>query len=181
MAQELARNHNSNSLPTLPGTGCTEQSSTAEVSKLIARCLANYGERKGADMRLVTAEWHGTLGAYPADRLHNALSEHIRKSRFWPTVADLTDILREAAPAPGIPRHRAEPDVFAREGRTEAEEIAYRAAQSLRWKQQARAEVPEFHDPLDAPTKPKEASQDMTVSDMLRNSLAVKRATGAVP
>jgi len=132
-------------------------------------------------MRLVTAEWHGTLRAYPADRLHNALSEHIRKSRFWPTVADLTDILREAAPAPGLPRHRAEPDVFARDGRTEAEEIAYRAAQSLKWKQQARAEVPEFHDPLDAPTKPKEASREQTVSDMLRNSLAAKRATGAVP
>lgn len=132
-------------------------------------------------MRLMVAEWHATLGAYPADWLHNALSEHIRRSTWWPTIANLVDILREAAPAPGLPRHRAEPNTFAREGRTEAEEIAYRAAQSLRWKQQARDEVPEFHDPLDEPTKPREASRDMTVSDMLRNSLAVKRATGAVP
>jgi hypothetical protein len=90
------------------------------------------------------------------------------------------DIMREDAPPPGLPRHRKEPDVFAREGRTEAEEIAHRAAQSLKWKQQARAEVPEYHDPLDAPTKPKEASKDMTVSDTLRNSLAVQRATGVV-
>ncbi len=164
-----------NSLPTL---SVPVRSSTDDAAKLIARCLANYGERRGVDMRLMVAEWHATLGAYPADRLHNALSEHIRRSTWWPTIANLVDILREAAPAPGLPRHRAEPNVFARDGRTEAEEIAYRAAQSLRWKQQARAEVPEYHDPLDAPTKPKEASQDMTVSYALMNSCAVRRATG---
>jgi len=132
MAQELARNHNSNNLPT---SSVPVRSSTDDAAKLIARCLANYGERRGVDMRLMVAEWHATLGAYPADRLHAALSEHIRRSTWWPTIANLVDILREDAPPPGLPLHREEPEAFARDGRTQAEEIAYRAEQCRKWKQ----------------------------------------------
>lgn len=111
------------------------RSSTADVAKLIARCLSNYGERKGADMRLMAAEWHATLGAYPMDRLNRALSEHIRRSTWWPTVADLVEILRAETPPPGLKLHRPKDQPFARDGRTEAEEIAYRAAQCRQWRQ----------------------------------------------
>lgn len=174
MSQELALNHNSNSLPTL---SVPVRSSTADIAKLVARCLANYGERRGVDMRLMTAEWHATLGAYPADRLNHALSEHIRRSTFWPTIANLVDILREDAPPPGLPRYRAKPEVFARDGRTEAEEVAHRAAQSLKWKRDFGFGQSD-PDPLDFKAKPKEASQEQTVSEMLANSLAARRARG---
>lgn len=174
MAQELARNHNSNSLPTL---SVPIRSSTDDVAKLVARCLANYGERRGVDMRLMVAEWHGTLGAYPADRLNHALSEHIRRSTWWPTIANLVDILREDAPAPGLKRHVAEPHTFAREGRTEAEEIAHRAALALKWKQDFGFGQSE-PDPLDFKAKPKEASQETSVSYALMNSCAVRRVQG---
>jgi len=111
MSQDLALNHNSNSLQKLLPGNVPERASTADIGRLIARCLANYGERRGIDMRLVTAEWHATLGAYPANRLNDALSEHIRKSTFWPTIANLVDLLRAETPAPLMPRVKAEPKV----------------------------------------------------------------------
>jgi hypothetical protein len=117
------------------------RASTADIAKLIARCLSNYGERKGVDMRLQAAEWHATLGAYPADRLNNALSEHIRRSTWWPTVANLVDILREDAPPPGLKLHRPKEQPFCRDGRTEAEEIAHRAEQCRRWREVSRREA----------------------------------------
>lgn len=132
MAQELTANRNSSSSLT---SSAPSRSSTADVAKLIARCLANYGERKGVDMRLVTAEWQATLGAYPADRLNRALSEHIRRSTWWPTVADLVEILRSEAPPPGLKLHRPADKPFCRDGRTEAEEIAHRAAQCRKWRE----------------------------------------------
>ena len=136
MANEIAANHSLSRLPTSPGRASPQPSSTTDMAKLIARCLANYGERKGADMRLLAAEWQNSLGAYPADRLNAALSEHIRQSAFWPTIADLIEILRKQMPPPGLPRHlhRQLEQSFCREGRTQDEEIAHRTAQVLRWK-----------------------------------------------
>ena len=135
MAHDLAENRNSNNLPT---SRAAVRSSTADVAKLLARCLSNYGERRGVDMRLQAAEWHATLGAYPADRLNAALSEHIRRSTWWPTVADLVEILRSQTPPPGLPRHRDNAPTFARDGRTEAEEIAFRAEQCRKWREAYR-------------------------------------------
>ena len=86
-------------------------------------------------MRLQAAEWHATLGAYPADRLNAALSDHIRRSTWWPTVADLVEILRSQTPPPGLKLHRPKDEPFCRDGRTEAEEIAHRAAQCLKWRE----------------------------------------------
>tara|TARA_R110000868_G_scaffold151986_2_gene376569 strand:+ start:256 stop:606 length:351 start_codon:yes stop_codon:yes gene_type:complete len=86
-------------------------------------------------MRLQAAEWHATLGAYPADRLNRALSEHIRRSTWWPTVANLVDVLRDETPPPGLKLHRPDDAPFCREGRTQAEEIAHRAAQCRKWRE----------------------------------------------
>lgn len=178
MAQELAENRNLSSYrKSLPGN-VPEMSSTADIAKLIARCLANYGERKGIDMRLVSAEWHATLGAYPMHRLNNALSEHIRTSTFWPTIANFVELLRQETPAPGLPRYRRDEKLFSREGRTEAEEIAHRAAQTLRWKQEARRDHPEVPDPIEAKSPPKAASQARSISYALYHSCAARRARG---
>lgn len=132
MAQDLALNHNSTKLQT---SSLPIRASTSDVAKLIARCLSNYGERKGGDMRLQAAEWHATLGAYPADRLHAALSDHIRRSTWWPTVANLVEILRDATPPPGLPRYRTLDVPFERDGRTQAEEATHRAAQCRKWRE----------------------------------------------
>lgn len=131
----LPSHRNSNSLP---ASSRMTGASKTDIAKLLARCLANYGERRGIDLRLVTAEWHDALGAWPIERLSLALSEHIRRSTFWPTIADLTGILAEQTPAPR-PRWTEEPRVFARDGRTEAEEIAFRAEQCRTWREQAKA------------------------------------------
>ena len=159
----------------MPGN-VPEQSSTAEIGRLIARCLANYGERRGIDMRMVTAEWHDTLGAYPFKRLNDALSEHIRKSTFWPTVANLVEIMRAETPAPGLPLFRKPEEPFARDGRNEAEEIIFRVAQSKRWKDEAAAAAPKYQDPLDVIREVKPASQDMTVSKALLRTCAARRS-----
>jgi hypothetical protein len=137
MANELAANHYANNLRTAPGTGFPERSSMGDISRLIARCLANYGERKGADMRLLAAEWHASLRAYRPDRLNAALGEHIRKSQFWPTIANFIEHVQQDTPQPGLPHFRDEVKSFCQEGRTEAEEQAHRAEQLKRWKQQA--------------------------------------------
>lgn len=155
-----------------------ERSSTADIGRLIARCLANYGERKGIDMRLVTAEWHATLGAYPAHRLNDALTDHIRKSTFWPTVANLVEILRSETPPPGLPQFRKPEEPFAKDGRNEAEEIIFRAAQTLKWKQDADAVKPVFRDPIEPERDAKPASKDMTVSPYLLRTCAARRARG---
>lgn len=153
-----------------------ERSSRTDIAKLISRCLANYGERKGVDMRFVTVEWHETLGAYSFDRLNAALSEHIRKSTWWPTIADFVAILREEAP--GMRLHSDDRNQFCRDGRTEGEEIAFRSAQVLRWKQQWRAQAPEFTDPIDVRPVQKQASQEHSVGHALYHSCASRRARG---
>jgi hypothetical protein len=113
-------------------------------------------------MRLMAAEWHASLGAYPAERLNAALTEHIRRSTYWPTVANLVDIMREQMPPPGLPRHLQLEQDFCRDGRTEAEEMAHRAAQVLRWKAPSASAAP--------------ASQFPGVSEALKASVAAQRA-----
>ena len=106
MAQGLEENRNLSSLRKLLPGNVTERSSTADIAMLLARCLANYGERKGIDMRLLMAEWHATLGGYPIKRLNAALSEHIRKSTFWPTIAEVLSAVRSDIVPPQLPVFR---------------------------------------------------------------------------
>lgn len=173
MANELAENRSSNRLPTLPGTGLPELSSTADISRLIARCLANYGERKGADMRLLAAEWHASLGAYKPDRLNAALTEHMRKSQFWPTIANFIEHLQQDTPPPGLPRYRDEEQGFCREGRTKVEEIAHRAAQCLKWR--AEYGFNRMVGDGQPASKAQPASQSTTVSDALKATASYQR------
>jgi hypothetical protein len=175
MVNEIAENRNSNSFPTLPATGLPQRASSTDVARLLARCLANYGERRGADMRLMAAEWHASLGAHPAERLNAALTEHIRRSTYWPTVANLVDIMREQMPPPGLPRHLQLEQDFCRDGRTEAEEMAHRAAQVLSWK--ADIGFQKVVDGGEAPSaSAAPASQFPGVSEALKASVAAQRA-----
>jgi hypothetical protein len=127
-------------------------------------------------MRALVTEWHASLSPYPVDRVSRALSEHIRTSTWWPTIANLVDLMREETPAPGTRRSEEGPKKFLRDGRTEAEEIAYRVSQSLKWREEAgfgRSVLPE-----DAIKAVKPASQDMTVSSALKRTCAARRSMG---
>lgn len=113
--------------------------STTDIARLLARCVANYGERRNVDLRLVTAEWHEAFRHRHPAILNAALTEHIRRSTFWPTVADLEAILAEGHKPT---RTRWVDDGkrdFRREGRTEAEEIAHRKAMCAKWREDAIA------------------------------------------
>jgi hypothetical protein len=138
----------------------------------------NYGERRGVDMALQAAEWHAALGAYPLDRLNRALSEHIRTSTWWPTIANLVDLLREETPAIGLPRFKEAAEPFCRDGRTQDEEIAFRTAQALRWKRERPEAGPV--DPIEAKTEPKAASTSAAVSYAVYHSCVARRARGEV-
>jgi hypothetical protein len=88
----------------------------------------------------------------------------------------LLNEVRAQTPLPSLPRFIDKAPDFAREGRTEAEEIIFRASRLLKMKQEtgyAKAFEP---DPI-AEQRP--ASQDTTISAMLANSPAAKRARGA--
>jgi hypothetical protein len=130
-------------------------------------------------MRLLAAEWQANLSAYPIDRLNLALSEHMRRSAFWPTIADLVEILREQTPAPGLPMLPREEREFCQEGRNQVEEAAHRAAQVRRWKQEYG--FGNSKDPFETARVPVEASQDMRISDALLQTAAAKRARERVP
>ncbi|TXH44476.1 MAG: hypothetical protein E6Q97_32610 [Desulfurellales bacterium] len=113
--------------------------STTDIARLLARCVANYGERRNVDLRLVTAEWTEAFRHRHPASLNAALTEHIRRSTFWPTIADLEAILAEGRKATTKRWTADDKRDFCRDGRTEAEEIAYRKAMCEKWRADAAA------------------------------------------
>lgn len=105
----------------------------------------------------------------------------LKDCKFWPTIAEInehvTHIRREAIAAvdvaTGRTRYQAKTQGFAREGRTDAEEIAHRAAQVLKWKQEyGFNRMVESEQPA---TQSRPASQEAGVSDALRATAAAQR------
>lgn len=125
----------------------SQKSSAADFLRQFARLAANYGDSRiaTAEQRgLLLREWQEAFGHHAPDHLHEAVSLAMKASKFWPTLAEvneqLTHIRREAIAAvdaaTGRTNWKSTKEGFCREGRTEAEEIAYRAAQILKWKAQ---------------------------------------------
>ena len=130
------------------------------------------------NMRLMTAEWTAGLSRYGFERLSAAVSEHIRTSRYWPTIADILAQLQAGHMAPGLPRYRSIDPPFERAGRTAAEEMAFRAAQVLQWRAEAAAVwSPGETEPAATPVV-RPASQAAVVSSALANSCAARRGRG---
>lgn len=114
----------------------------------IARLAAAFGDSRIATPEqrgLLLREWAEAFTGQSPEHLHRAVSEAIKTSKFWPTIAEIHGHVasqrRETVAAidtlTGRGRYRGEANEFAREGRTEAEEQAHRAEQLKRWKQQA--------------------------------------------
>lgn len=164
----------------------TATTSASDVLKQFARLAANYGDQRIATTEqrtLLLREWMEAFGNHSPSHLHEAVSVAMKATKFWPTIAEVaaevSEIRREAVSVvgamTGTGRHVAVEIPFARDGRTEAEEIAYRAAQSLRWKQQFGFGK---HTADEDVREQKPASQDTSVSYALLNSCAVRRSKG---
>lgn len=107
----------------------------ADALKCLGRLAVVYGDAKIIDTkqrRLLAFEWAEAFAYFEPERVHNAIGKVLVSLKFWPTIAEVMDALKaNTPPLPPAPPHRAEKVEFCREGRTEAEEIAYRAAQVL--------------------------------------------------
>lgn len=167
----------------------TAMTSASDVLKQFARLAANYGDSRIStpeQRTLLLREWLEAFGKYSPAHLHEAVSTAMKATKFWPTIAEVeaeaSALRREAVSfvghATGTGRHVATPTVFERDGRTEAEEIIFRAAAVKRMKAEARAKMPEQPDPMDALKEAKPASQDQGVSFALLNSCAGRRSKG---
>lgn len=114
----------------------------ADVLAQFARLSAAYGDGRIADQaarQMLLREWLEAFGAHSPRHLHQAVGALIQTVKFWPTIAEvlaevrslrkslLDDVQRQAQIRLPCPQK----DDFARHGRSEAEEIAFRAAVCL--------------------------------------------------
>lgn len=115
----------------------------ADVQRAFARLAVAFGDQRiedAATRALLVREWSAALSGIEAGVLESVIGKVIRNQKFWPTISEVL----EAAKAydyrtteekfgprhtPPIPRKN-----FCREGRTEVEEMAFRAAELLRMK-----------------------------------------------
>ena len=162
----------------------TRTCSAGDIVRQFARLTAAYGDSRVATAEqraLLVREWQEAFTHHAPDHLHDAVSMTIKGCKFWPTIAEvneqLTHIRREAIAAvdvaTGRTRFKAETEGFARDGRSDVEEMAHRAAQVLRWKQEYG--FGQSKDPLESPRVVREASQDMSVSDALMATAVIQR------
>lgn len=157
----------------LPSTGTSRLSST-DIARQFARLLVVYGASRApgnAEQVILIREWLLALGWYSAQRLEGAINEWVKVGKFWPTPAEILEILHADAPPAQRPQivdtSRTE---FCRDGRTEAEEIAHRAAQCRRWRAQAAAQFPPA--PVEEQPQPKPASQDGLTPEFIAHAKA---------
>lgn len=165
-----------------------ERLKPTDIAKIMDRLSANYGpprDRTPEQVRLMVAEWFRALSALRLNSISHAVDRHLRTSKWWPTLAEIHEAAKAHqagwVDALGIgvkPSYRAGEYRFARDGRTEAEEIAHRAAMTKRWRADAAAGQPEYTDPIEAKPEPKAASQSNSVSYALYHSCAARRARG---
>lgn len=136
---------------------------------------------------MMLAEWQEAFGEHAPEHLHSAVSAAMRECVFWPAIAEISKPLREIRreavaeldQATGRGRYLPEVVEFAREGRTEAEEIIHRTAQCLRWRVEAVAKFPPHVGGIAEEVRDvKPASREIGVSSALANSCAARRARG---
>lgn len=152
----------------------------------MARLTATFGtpkDRTPDQMRMMVAEWFRVLKPYGIHTVTRAFDKVIETAKWFPTIAEIADHcsndLESWRDAIGIDVHETGQKPFTDKprGALGPEDVAKRVADCLRWKQEAGFGQ-SGPDPLDGKTKPKEASQESTVSFALLNSCAVRRAKG---
>jgi len=113
----------------------------------MARLNANFGnpkDRTADQVRIMASEWFEALGGFGTITVQQAFDKIIRTwvpsfGRTWPSLAEVNALCTDdhqgwldalqLKPDNRTKPHQRDDEPFCREGRTEAEEIAYRAAQ----------------------------------------------------
>lgn len=160
----------------------------------IARLALQFGDTKiktDEQRKMMVAEWMEAFGAHAPEHLHRAVSKALKTCRFWPSIAEITDHLREIRrdDLDAVERATRSRDFnpadgqFCREGRDVAQEIAYRAASIMRMKEEIRRDYQHANPDIATQNEPdtiKPASREIGISSLLAASCAVRRARGEV-
>lgn len=166
--------------------GATGEPITAtQLSEQLMRLTVVFGEPKAkSDEQLfaMAKEWHTQLKRFGAKTVEKAVSEHIRESKWWPTIADIFALCRKDDESwrdtygilhvTGQPAFKSPPREM-----LPPEVLAARAAAVARMKAEAGFDKPEKEIPIGGESAVK-ASQDTAVSPMLLGSCAARRARG---
>lgn len=78
-----------------------------------ARLVAAFGDHRVSDdglRELWLSELLRALGGYAPETVNLALSGVIRKSRYWPTIAELIDGINAELPRPSLPTFKEAPE-----------------------------------------------------------------------
>lgn len=134
-------------------------------------------------IRVMANEWLKALRAFGVQTVHRATTKCIQESKWWPALAEVValcradeDGWRDALGIKDDRRYVAEPEAFARDGRTEAEEIAHRVAMVASMKREAGFNSAPEVDGDTAAHEPIAASKSAIVTPQVRNSCAARRA-----
>lgn len=100
-----------------------------------------YSERKGANAELLVQQWHEAFQNFELWVIDAAWKRCRSEEKFFPSIATFLGYVR--AERPPVPPQRSSlaeieeaEQPFCRDGRDRTAEIAHRAAQCLRWRQQ---------------------------------------------
>ena len=135
-----------------------------------------YGDDRIADSRrqsLLAKEWHEALIFYEPSLVETAISNCIRKLKFWPTIAELLDEVKANFRPPQTSYSEK---YLAAPSNSIIEDMGKRAADCLRFREQYG--FGKSQDLLEPKPEPKPASQEITISFELMNSKAVKNLKG---
>jgi hypothetical protein len=157
-----------------------------QLTDQMARLTATFGtpkDRTPDQMRMMVAEWFRVLRVYGLKTVTRSFDKAIETSKWFPTIAEIADHcskdLESWRDAIGIDQHQFGQKQFTDKppGPVSPEEIARRIEVIAAAKRQFGYD-PRDNNPAVQPTEAKPASQEMTVSDELRNSCAVRRTMG---
>jgi hypothetical protein len=157
-----------------------------QLTDQMARLTATFGtpkDRTPDQMRMMVAEWFRVLRVYGSKTVTRAFDKSIETSKWFPTIAEIADHcgndLESWRDAIGIDQHQMGQKPFTDQprGPITPEEIAKRAAQCTHWRREFGfgSNADDLRIGEEGEVK---ASQDMTVSALLLNTCAVRRAKG---
>lgn len=64
-----------------------------EITKLLGLAMAAYPNTKNIDAKAMVSVWEMAFGEEPAERVYKAMRLHIDTCRFFPTIADIRDVM----------------------------------------------------------------------------------------
>ena len=70
--------------------------SREEITKLLALAMSAYPNTKNVDAKAMVSVWEMAFGEEPAERVYKAMRFHINTNRFFPTIADIRNVMVRA-------------------------------------------------------------------------------------